>query len=412
MRPGDLNATGGLLSGNTVAINSTGEVRNGGTILGRTVLEINANTINNLGDQIAADDVKLTARQDINVTGGSVIGQNSLSALADKDINVTSTTASTQGGSGNYTYSRSGLDRMAGLYVAGPGTLLASAGNDLNIIGATIQSAGNTQLSAGNTVNLGTLQTSQSNNVGAGDAKNHLLTSQTSDVGSTVKAGQALTISAGQNVIAKAANLQAQGDVAIAAQGTVLLNAGQTRSSYDAVLTKSSSDLISSTTTRTQTQASAATAQVSKVQGQNVNIVAGQNLISVGTQFKGTDSLRVEGKDTSTFYAATNVHQSTTTVQSTTTLSGLAALGDHLGLSQLVPLEKKESSDAIATSTSIGTRLLSDKKIEIGVGNKTELQGAKVEAQQIAFVQTDPNKTGDTRGLSIQVDLTICSGDC
>jgi hypothetical protein len=27
---------------------------------------------------------------------------------------------------------------MAGLYVGGPGTLLASAGNDLNIIGATV----------------------------------------------------------------------------------------------------------------------------------------------------------------------------------------------------------------------------------------------------------------------------------
>lgn len=403
VRAGDLNATGGLLSGNTVAINSTGEVRNGGTILGRTLLEINANTINNLGGQIAANDVKLSARQDpstgsggsINITGGSVTGQNSLIAVADKDINVTSTTGSTSGTSGNYTYSRTGLDRMAGLYVAGPGTLLASAGNDLNIIGSTVQGAGDTQLSAGNTVNLDTLQASQSNNFGAGDAKNHLLTSQTSDVGSTVKAGKALTISAGQNLIAKAADLKAQEDVNIAAQGTVLLNAGQTRSSYDSVLTKSSSDLISTTTTRTQTQASAATAQVSSVQGKNVNIVAGQNLVSVGTQFKGTDSLRVEGKDSSTFYAATNVHQSTTTVQSTTSLSGLATIGDFVGLSQLVPLEKKEVSDSLATSTSIGTSLLSDKKIEIGVGNKTELQGATVEAQQIAFIQTDPIKAGE-----------------
>jgi hypothetical protein len=173
---------------------------------------------------------------------------------------------------------------MAGLYVGGPGRLLASAGNDLNIIGATVQGAGDTQLSAGNTVNLGTLQASQSNNFGAGDFKNHLLTSQTSDVGSTVKAGQDLTITAGQNVIAKAADLKAQGDVNIAAQGTVLLNAGQTRSSYDSVMTTSSSDLISTTTTRTQTQASAATAQVSSVQGQNVNITAGKDLISIGAK--------------------------------------------------------------------------------------------------------------------------------
>jgi filamentous hemagglutinin family protein len=396
VRAGDLNATGGLLSGNTVAINSTGgtgEVRNGGTILGRTVLEINANTINNLGGQIAANDVKLTASQDINVVGGSVTGQNSLTALAGNGINVVSTTGSTEGGSGNYTYSRTGLDRMAGLYVAGPGTLLASAGNDLNIIGATVQSAGDTQLSAGNTVNLGALQASQSNNFGAGDAKNHLLTSQTSDVGSKVSAGQDLTITAGQNVIAKAADLKAQGDVNIAAQGTVLLNAGQTRSSFDSVMTTSSSDLISTTTTQTQTQASAAMAQLSSVQGQNVNIVAGQHLISVGTQFKGIDSLRVEGQDTSTFYAATDVHQISTTTHTKTDLgAAFSAMLDPLGFG--TPIEEKTVTDARASSTSIGTSLLSDKKIEIGVGNKTELQGTKVEAQQIAFNLTDPNKAG------------------
>jgi hypothetical protein len=212
-------------------------------------------------------------------------------------------------------------------------------------------------------------------------------------VGSKVSAGQDLTISAGQNVIAKAADLKAQGDVNIAAQGTVLLNAGQTRSSFDSVMTTSSSDLISTTTTRTQTQTSAATAQVSSVQGQNVNITAGKDLISVGTQFKGTDSLRVEGKDTSTFYAATDVHQITTTTHTKTDLgAAFSAMLDPLGFG--TPIEEKTVTDARATSTSIGTSFLSDKKIEIGVGNKTELQGAKVEAQQIAFIQTDPTKAG------------------
>jgi hypothetical protein len=212
-------------------------------------------------------------------------------------------------------------------------------------------------------------------------------------VGSKVSAGKDLTISAGQNVIAKAADLKAQGDVDIAAQGTVLLNAGQTRSSYDSVLSKSSSDLFTTTTTRTQTQASAATAQVSSVQGQNVNITAGKDLISVGTQFKGTDSLRVEGQDTSTFYAATDVHQISTTTETKTDLGPVfSAMLDPLGFG--TPIEEKTVTDARATSTSIGSTLLSDQKIEIGVGNKTELQGATVEAQQIAFIQTDPNKAG------------------
>jgi hypothetical protein len=124
-----------------------------------------------------------------------------------------------------------------------------------------------------------------------------------------------------------------------------------------------------------------------------VNITAGKDLISVGTQFKGTDSLRVEGKDTSTFYAATDVHQITTTTHTKTDLgAAFSAMLDPLGFG--TPIEEKTVTDARATSTSIGTSFLSDKKIEIGVGNKTELQGTKVEAQQIAFNLTDPNKAG------------------
>jgi prevent-host-death family protein len=51
---------------------------------------------------------------------------------------------------------------------------------------------------------------------------------------------------------------------------------------------------------------SASTAQATTLQGTSVNVVADQNLVSVGSQFKGTESVNVEGKDTSAFYAATN----------------------------------------------------------------------------------------------------------
>jgi hypothetical protein len=110
-------------------------------------------------------------------------------------------------------------------------------------------------------------------------------------------------------------------------------------------------------TTSTQTQASAATAQVSTINAKNISVIADQKLVSVGTEFKGTESLCIEGKHTTTLYAATNTRQSTTTTQSTTTLGG--------------------AFSAIAG------------------GNRTELQGTEVEAPQIAFVKTDPSKKGE-----------------
>ncbi|MDT7517094.1 hemagglutinin repeat-containing protein [Rhodoferax mekongensis] len=296
VKAGDLSPKGALLSGDSVAIQTTGDITNAGTILGRKVVQLDAGNIHNLAGLIQAQDVALQASQDINNTGGTVVGGNSLVAVAGRDIHVSSTTASSSGTSGTYSYSQTGIDRIAGLYVQGPGVLYASAGNNINLTAAEVAGRGAVQLDAGNNVNINTLKTSQSNNFNAGDAKNHLLTSQTSDAGSTISSGTNLTVNAGNSITAK---------------GNIVLDAGQTQSSYESVQTSTSSGLLSSTTTSTQTQASAATAQVSTINAKNLSVIADQNLVNVGTEFKGTESLYIEGKDTTTLYAATNTRQST-----------------------------------------------------------------------------------------------------
>jgi filamentous hemagglutinin len=395
VKAGDLSPKGGLLSGDSVAIQTTGDITNAGTILGRKVVQIEAGNIHNLAGLIQAKDVALQATQDINNTGGSVVASNSLVAVAGRDINVTSTTASSSGSSGAYSYSQTGIDRVAGFYVQGKGVLYASAGNNINITGAEIAGNGAVQLDAGNNVNIQTLKTSQTNNFNAGDAKNHLLTSQTSDAGSTISSGTNLTVNAGNSINAKAATLSATDSVTLAAKGNIVLEAGQTQSSYDSVQTSTSSGLLSSTTTSTRTQASSATAQVSTISAKNVSVIADQNLVSVGTEFKGTESLRVEGKDTTTLYAATNTRQSTTTTQSSSSMLGIT-------------LEDKTRTDSTATASSIGTKLLSHEKVVIGVGNRTELQGTDIQSPETSFVKTDPSKKGELI-LGASMDTTQTS---
>ncbi|CAM8655721.1 Domain of unknown function DUF637, haemagglutinin putative [Comamonadaceae bacterium] len=275
--------------------------------------------------------------------------------------------------SGNYSYSQTGIDRVAGLYVQGPGVLYASAGNSIFLTAAEVAGNGAVQLDAANNVNI-----------------NALKTSQTSDAGSTISSGTNLTVNAGNSINAKAASLNAADTVTLAAKGNIVLDAGQTQSSYESVQSSTSAGLLSSTTTSTQTQASAATAQVSTITAKNVSVIADQNLVSVGTEFKGSNSVTVEGKDTTTLYAATNTRQSTTTTQSTTTLGGaLSAIAGG------ITLEDKTSTDSTATASSIGTRLLSNEKVTIGVGNKTELQGTDIQSPQTSFVKTDPSKAGE-----------------
>jgi filamentous hemagglutinin len=290
VKAGDLTPKGGLLSGNSVAIQTTGDITNTGTILGRKVVQIDAGNIHNLASLIQAQDVTLQATQDIHNTGGTVVAGNSLVAVAGRDINVSSTTASSEGNSGAYSYSQTGIDRVAGFYVQGPGILLASAGNNLNVTAAEIAGKGAVQLDAANNVNINTLTTRQTNNVNAGDPNNHLLTSQTSDAGSTISASTKLTVNAGNSITAKAATFSAADTVTLAAQGNIVLDAGQTQSSYESVQTSTSSGLLSTTTTttRTQTQASAATAQVSTITAKNVSVIADQKLVSVanGSKFR------------------------------------------------------------------------------------------------------------------------------
>ena len=381
VRAGDLAPSGALLSGNSVDIHTSGDLTNNGTILGRKLVQINANTLNNQGGQIGGNDVALTALQDINNVGGSIGAQNSLTALAGRDINLTSTTQGSAGSSGAYSYSQSGVDRVASLYVRGPGLLLANAGNNLNLTAAQLSVGGDVQLHADNSVNLATVQKGQSNNFAAGDANNHTLSGQTSEVGSTLAAGGGLNITADQDINSRAAELSAQGVLSLAAKGNILLDAGQTQSHFDEAMTRSSSDLLSTTTTRTQTQSSSASAQVSRLSGKSVSVIADQHLVSVGSVFKGTDGLYVEGKDTTALYSATDTAQSSTSTQTSSSFLGIS-------------LENKTSTDSKAQSSAIATRLVSTQKAEIGIGNKAELQGTEIDAPQIVFTKTDPSKAG------------------
>lgn len=72
--------------------------------------------------------------------------------------------------------SQTGIDRVAGLYVKGStGTLVASAGRDLQLTAAALRNAGtgDTQLSAGRDLKLNTVTTSSSQNI-VWDANNRL----------------------------------------------------------------------------------------------------------------------------------------------------------------------------------------------------------------------------------------------
>ena len=94
LRDGDLDGAGALLAGDNVNLNISADLINSGSIAGRNVLKIDADNINNLAGRMAANNTQLSARTDLNNIGGSLQGGDSLSLSAGHDINVVSTTHS------------------------------------------------------------------------------------------------------------------------------------------------------------------------------------------------------------------------------------------------------------------------------------------------------------------------------
>jgi len=288
VRPGDVHGDGGLLSGSDVNINLSGDVANSGTVAGRNLVRISADNIRNMGGNMVADTLALQATKDIDNIGGAMQAQSAAVLSAGHDINVTTTTQSTTWNNGANSYSLSGVDRVAGLYVSGPaGVLLASAGNNINLTAAQVGNSGNglTQFSADHDLNLDTVTTGRTRHEYA-DSNNHLDSVTSKETGTQIKVGGALTLNAGQDVNARAATVSADQALTVLAGRDVNITAGQVKESFDEASQQSSHGFLSKKSTATHDQMQSTTAIGSSLEGATVNMQAGRDL-----QVKGSSIL-------------------------------------------------------------------------------------------------------------------------
>ncbi|MET3135488.1 adhesin HecA-like repeat protein, partial [Oxalobacteraceae bacterium GrIS 1.11] len=180
LRDGDIDGSGSLLSGKDVDIHVTGDLVNSGTIAGRDIVRLTADNVQNLGGRIHGDAVAVAARTDLNNIGGTISANSALLATAGRDINIATTTRAASSVAGGNSFSRTTIDRVAGLYVTGDGalggsTLVATAGRDIKLLAGQIGNAGKdgaTVLNAGRNVELGTVTTASADNI-KWDANNY-----------------------------------------------------------------------------------------------------------------------------------------------------------------------------------------------------------------------------------------------
>jgi filamentous hemagglutinin len=328
VKPGDLDGSGALIAGKDINMDLSGDLSNsGGTIAGRNVMTITAQNINNLGGTLTADTLTASARQDLNNIAGEISGVGAATATAGRDLNITSTTQSSASGKGLNSYAQTGIDRVAGLYVKGStGTLVASAGRDLNLTAAAVSNAGtgDTKLSAGRDLNLNTVNTSSSQTI-VWDANNRLSMSQSQDVGSQISAAGNLTLSAGQDLNAKAAQVSAGQELKATAAGNVNISAGQASQSLDEAHKTTSKGLLSSSTTTTRNSSASTTALGSSFEGNSVAITAGQDLSVKGSNVLADQNVQLNAGGNVNIEAAQNTQSQSSFRQ--TTKSGLMSSG-------------------------------------------------------------------------------------
>ncbi|EKL6936827.1 hemagglutinin repeat-containing protein [Escherichia coli] len=290
VKPGDVNSAGALIAGRDMVMKLDGDLFNSGKLAGKQTVQLSAENIHNQAGTIQGANVSLTARTDINSTGGLLQATDSLLAMAGRDISLT-TTRTAQRDAGQNHFERTSIDSVAGVYVQNDqGRLVLQAGRDMNLTAATVVNQGKdslTQLSAGRDMTLSTVTTSAQDNI-TWDKNNRLSQGVTQSTDSTLAGNGDVTLTAGRDMTSQAASLSAQKGLALMAGHDVTLTGAQNTSSLDEYhKVTGSSGMLSKTTTTTHDVTDRRTMTGSELNGDTVSISAGHNLNATGSSVAG-----------------------------------------------------------------------------------------------------------------------------
>lgn len=304
LREGDLDGSGALLAGKDININLSGDLTNSGTIAGRSVVKLTADNVENMGGRLNGDAVAVAARNDLNNIGGTISANSELIATAGRDIHIASTTQSASSSAGGNSFSRTDIDRVAGLYVTGDGsngggTLVVSAGRDVSMLAGVIGNAGKdgqTIVNAGRDIKLETLTTASSSSL-SWDAKNYRKDSSSTEIGSQIQGSGSIVLQAGNDLIARAADVQAGAGLSVTAGHDIVLSAGTNQLTVDEGHVQTGKGFLNKKTITTRDMLDLGTSAGSAFGGATVAFAAGNDIKLTGAQILSDGSASLLAKN-------------------------------------------------------------------------------------------------------------------
>ena len=267
-----LHTDGTLISANTLVMNAKKRIHNEGVIQGKTVVLASNQDIINSG-HINADKVGLQSDTTIHQQG-QIVGRDAVELQAKENI--------TFNNSIEHLTNQDVLHKAAGIAVTGDtGVMIVSAGNDVNLGGATIEALGKDgaiTITAGRDINS-TTDTLTAKKDMTQDGDNYLRTYRQTELGTTIEAGGNVSIGAKNDI--KARNLTVSSDsgaVKVIGEHDVSIENGYSESKDAFALKYKEKGLLNKKETKIKTNDESKNALMSTVSGHTVIVGANNDV--------------------------------------------------------------------------------------------------------------------------------------
>ncbi|CAD1791296.1 filamentous hemagglutinin [Xanthomonas euroxanthea] len=259
------------------------------------------------------DSLQLTAGNDLTIRQADVKAGGDLIAAAGNNLNVESVLNETET---NSYKSRNGKTRVTTTTttqsidqqaLTAGGNLILSAGNDVNLVAAKLDAGKGLGISAGNDINASTLTTVATSNT-LETRKRFKQTTATSDEtvhGTEFSAGGNLAMQAGNDITLTAASAATkEGGITLAAGNDVNLLAASEQHDAAQDMTKKKKGTFSSKTTTTHDEWQDTFAIGTALNGESVNISAGNDVAVVGSTVLANGDVRLAAGNNVTIESA------------------------------------------------------------------------------------------------------------
>ncbi|UPG87711.1 hemagglutinin repeat-containing protein [Luteibacter aegosomatis] len=312
----------------------------------------------------AGGSLSMQAGHDLSAQAATVKAGGDMALLAGHDLSLT---ASTDGTSTKVTHQVTGLE-------AG-GNLAVAAGNNALLEGTTIKAGGTAALQAGNDLTLTTVTDSSTTTASWKEGKKHITQTTTDETvrGVVVDAGKGVQLAAGHDATLNATTVSTAGDITVAAGHDLIL--GTADESHEVVTDtkKKKSGLLSSKTTTTHDDVSQTIAVGTMLDGDNVKLVAGNDLTATAAQVKATGDIAVSAGHDVNLLAGDDVYDETH--DRTTKRSGMTRglMPTDYNYQTQSRANADRSEDHVATGT-----VLSGDSVTVRAGHNVTTEAAQI----------------------------------